>query len=323
MTIPQSATPLRFSTDMFAPSERVTAWREFVGHGLLKLDIEPSNGEFHAEATFRSLPGLGVVTGKTTASRNQRSRHLLDSDDFLFSIVRAGQSRFAACGREAISSVGDAVLVGGGEGGVKDARTECEFVSLRVPRRAIGSIVAGLNDLICRRIPAGTPALRLLARYLDVLDDTAILATPCLQQHVATHVHDLIALALGASGEAAEVARNRGGQAARLRAIKDDVAQNLEQGDISLGAIAARHRVSPRYLQKLFDSDGTTFSEYVLGQRLAHAHHALSDPRRAAEKIASIAFAAGFGDISYFYRAFRRRYDVLPTDVRAAARRPN
>jgi AraC-like DNA-binding protein len=31
-------------------------------------------------------------------------------------------------------------------------------------------------------------------------------------------------------------------------------------------------------------------------------------------------FAAGFGDVSYFYRAFRRRYDVLPTDVRVQAR---
>jgi AraC-like DNA-binding protein len=82
-----------------------------------------------------------------------------------------------------------------------------------------------------------------------------------------------------------------------------------------------RHRVSPRYVQKLFDSDGTTFSEYVLSHRLVHAHRALSDPRRAAEKIATIAFAAGFGDVSYFYRAFRRRYDMLPSDLRAAARR--
>jgi AraC-like DNA-binding protein len=32
------------------------------------------------------------------------------------------------------------------------------------------------------------------------------------------------------------------------------------------------------------------------------------------------AFAAGFGDVSYFYRAFRRRYGMLPSDVRAQAR---
>ena len=60
---------------------------------------------------------------------------------------------------------------------------------------------------------------------------------------------------------------------------------------------------------------------YVLGQRLAHAHRLLTDPSRAGEKIATIAFAAGFGDVSYFYRAFRRRYDVLPSDLRAQAGR--
>ena len=60
-----------------------------------------------------------------------------------------------------------------------------------------------------------------------------------------------------------------------------------------------------------------TFSEYVLDLRLTLAHRLLSDPRRAREKIASVALEAGFGDVSYFYRAFRRRYDVLPTDVRA------
>jgi hypothetical protein len=30
--------------------------------------------------------------------------------------------------------------------------------------------------------------------------------------------------------------------------------------------------------------------------------------------------AAGLGDVSYFHRAFRRRYDLLPADVRARAR---
>jgi len=52
---------------------------------------------------------------------------------------------------------------------------------------------------------------------------------------------------------------------------------------------------------------------------LSRAHQLLTDPRRSREKIASIALDAGFGDVSYFYRAFRRRYDLLPTDVRGQA----
>ena len=40
---------------------------------------------------------------------------------------------------------------------------------------------------------------------------------------------------------------------------------------------------------------------------------------RTAEKIAGIALDAGFGDLSYFNQAFRRRYGAAPSDVRAQA----
>jgi AraC-like DNA-binding protein len=146
------------------------------------------------------------------------------------------------------------------------------------------------------------------------------IATPDLQRLTVAHVYDLMALTLGATGDAASAAEDRGLRAARLRAVKEDIVRNLEYGDVSVAAIAARHRISPRYLRKLFEREGMTFSEYVLEQRLALAHRLLSDPRHAGDKIASVAFAAGFGDVSYFYRAFRHRYDLLPTDVRAQAR---
>jgi transcriptional regulator GlxA family with amidase domain len=46
-------------------------------------------------------------------------------------------------------------------------------------------------------------------------------------------------------------------------------------------------------------------------QRLAFAHRLLSDPLRAGVKISTIALDAGFGDLSFFNRAFRRRYSAL------------
>jgi len=69
----------------------------------------------------------------------------------------------------------------------------------------------------------------------------------------------------------------------------------------------------------LFESEGTTFTEYVLAQRLAHAHRMLTDPRRAVDKISTIASDAGFNDLSYFNRTFRRRFGATPSDVRMGA----
>ncbi|RUU46363.1 AraC family transcriptional regulator [Mesorhizobium sp. M6A.T.Ca.TU.002.02.2.1] len=38
--------------------------------------------------------------------------------------------------------------------------------------------------------------------------------------------------------------------------------------------------------------------------------------RDADWTISSIAFEAGFGDLSYFHRAFRRLYGATPSDIR-------
>jgi len=84
--------------------------------------------------------------------------------------------------------------------------------------------------------------------------------------------------------------------------------------------LAARHHCTERCVQRLFEREGTTFTEYVVAQRLANAHRMLSDPRRDGDKIGTIAFECGFGDVSYFNRAFRRSYGSAPSDIRAQAR---
>ena len=87
-----------------------------------------------------------------------------------------------------------------------------------------------------------------------------------------------------------------------------------------MSALAARQHCTARFVQRLFELEGTTFTEYVLAERLALAQRMLTDPRRAGEKISSIAYDCGFGDVSYFNRMFRRRYGAVPSEVRAQAR---
>jgi AraC-like DNA-binding protein len=73
-------------------------------------------------------------------------------------------------------------------------------------------------------------------------------------------------------------------------------------------------------VQILFESEGTTFSRFLLDQRLARAHRMLSDPRLAERTISALAYEAGFGDLSHFNRAFRRCYGESSSDVRASIR---
>jgi AraC-like DNA-binding protein len=109
-------------------------------------------------------------------------------------------------------------------------------------------------------------------------------------------------------------------RAARLSVIKADIAANLSDCDLKAATVAARQGVTPRYVHKLFESEGTSFSEFVLSQRLGRAYRIFSDPRFFDRLISSIAFETGFGDLSHFNHCFRRRYGVTPSDVRAQAK---
>jgi AraC-like DNA-binding protein len=177
-----------------------------------------------------------------------------------------------------------------------------------------------MDALIARRIPAETEALRLLSRYLALAQEERLLAAPELQKVFTRHVVDLLALCVGATREATETARSRGLRAARLHAIRQDVLRALHRPDLSVRLIARWHGVTPRYVQALFDEDGSTFTRFVLEERLKGVHQALSDESRRTVPISAIAYEMGFTDLSNFNRAFRQRFGQTPTDIRAAAR---
>ncbi len=130
------------------------------------------------------------------------------------------------------------------------------------------------------------------------------------------HVQDLLALSIGPSADYAETARTRGLRAARLKLAKAYIVAHSHRRDISIGSVAASLSVTPRYVQRLFEADGTTFSEFLIGQRLARAHRLLREPDCSHTAISNIAYDAGFGDLSYFNRRFRRLYGLTPREVR-------
>src|SRR5262249_1363567 len=193
---------------------------------------------------------------------------------------------------------------------------QVRFVGLRLPLGALSPLVPDLDHSEIRVIPRATPALNLLRRYLRLIAQESALATADLQRAAATHVYDLAALALGTTADGAERARTRGVRAARLEAIKADITAHLDEANLSIATVATRNGVTLRYLQKLFETDGTSFSEFVVGRRLANAYRMLTNPFQSHRAISNIAYDVGFNDLSYFNRAFRRRYGSTPSEVR-------
>jgi AraC-like DNA-binding protein len=265
---------------------------------------------------IRKLPGLGLLSGTVDGIRHEHRREDND-DDFSFHLNLRGLSLVAARGRETVLRDGDAMLLSYTESRTIARPGSVYHRVLRLPRAALAPLLPKIDDAVLRAIPCATGALRLLSHYAGALMDDPALEVPETRQLVVTHLCDLIAITLGATGAAAAVAERRGIRAARLRAIKSDIEAHLTDPGLSPPAVAERQRISDSYIRKLFDDDGTSFTDFVLARRLVKAHRLLTDPRWANQNIASIAFASGFGDLSYFNRTFKRLYGATPSDVRS------
>lgn len=106
----------------------------------------------------------------------------------------------------------------------------------------------------------------------------------------------------------------------RLLPVKRYIDDHLRDGDLDVSRVAGVLNVTPRYVQKLFQREGTTFSKYLLERRLDEARKLLLR-NGPAHPIGATAYDVGFGDISYFNRTFRKRYGVAPSAVREDAQR--
>jgi AraC-like DNA-binding protein len=72
-----------------------------------------------------------------------------------------------------------------------------------------------------------------------------------------------------------------------------------------------------RYSREFKEAFGISFREYLVRLRLKEAARLLENPQA---RVAQVAYAVGFNDMSYFSRMFKRYFGVLPSSVQVAGR---
>ncbi len=211
---------------------------------------------------------------------------------------------------------GEAFLWPGDEAGSSRYVTPTtRLLNIALPRSVFTGPLKLLDSVSGRRLPA-SPELRLLATYAGAFLDEYPELQPEAAQKVAGHIQDLALVALGAHRGLAAQEHEQGVRAARLTSMKADIDAHLFDPELSVAWLLRRHRVSERYLRSLFESEGTSFTDYVLNGRLAHVYRRILDPRERTTRISVIAYDSGFNDLSWFNRVFRRYYGMTPSDMR-------
>jgi hypothetical protein len=193
--------PVRFSTRDLPKQDRVAIWREIIGRKVVRLDLEPlSDRPFHSEVYVQALPGLAMMRGVISDHQVARTPELIadGNSDFRLEIRCSGRESMTQRGREVVLGNGDAALISCSET-VSALQSPGKFLGIHVPFADLSAMVPNVQDAILRPIPRDTRALGLLVKYLSVVQDNDELATPELRRAVVCHIHDLIALSIGAS----------------------------------------------------------------------------------------------------------------------------
>jgi AraC-like DNA-binding protein len=304
---------MQFSTAGVPRAKRADMLGGLRERGILPIEPVP-DGVADVAISKWFLPSASLLAGNLSGVRQFGAPTDDDSDDDVFFGVNiSGTSVVSQAGQTIAIGDGDAIFISLAQGPFSVVRAApTRFIGLRLQRSVVTAMSSNTDDPRLRRVPRASDALSLFTKYIQATLDTHMFASPVMARTVVNHLADLVALSLGAS----PASQARGVKAARLQTIKADIEANLTVGPLAVADVAARHGVTPRYVHKLFETEGTTYTRYVLRRRLDQAHRRLRDPSGATQTISSIAYDVGFTDLSCFNRTFRQQYDATPSDIR-------
>ncbi|MEK9521683.1 GlxA family transcriptional regulator [Streptomyces venezuelae] len=137
-----------------------------------------------------------------------------------------------------------------------------------------------------------------------------------LGRDVALTVARHLVVFLRRPGNQAQFSVQLAAQTARREPLRDLQQWITEHpaDDLSVEALAARARLSPRHFARAFHAEtGTTPGRYVDRVRLEHARRLLEETSRGVEEVAR---ASGYGTPEAMRRAFTRSLGTAPADYR-------
>lgn len=289
--------------------------RELMGIGIVPLQDGPG---FTVTVNALVLPGIRIVEGLSDPLVCERTTAMLadGQDDFMLDVMTTPVQLTLEKRWQIEVRAGDGILYPLNRPW-RMVHDRADVRCLRFSRALLAPHLPDLDAVPVRVLRPEDGLLGLLMGYAGLVYKGGTGQDPALAAAMSHHLIELAAHALLKDSAKPMAPETRQSVAAmRLDLFKADIQRSLGDHAFDINRLARRHKVSPRYIQMLFADSGTTFTEFLRQQRLAKAYRLLSDPAMAGQNVADLAYAAGFGDLSHFNRAFRRHFGATPREIR-------
>ncbi len=307
------------STEAFEGQAKFDFWHEVCRSSIVGINCQPiDRGRFNGSAKGIMLDSTRVLNVSVAPHRAFRQPEaLLDPDPagVFVVFVTSGSMHIEQDGRQANIRQGDGVF------GVVDrpfVATCNDWVSFSMVRLPRSMWMRGdrCEEALTARSLADVKGFGAMmygfvsdfSRQVESLDNYAIdrLSHVCI---------DLLESCFDVMADDVDDDRASYKSATLLR-VKQFIETNVESEKLSGHWVAAEMRLSHRYLNRLFESEGTSLVRYIWTRRLERAAKNLGNPRLRRSSISTIAHNLGFKNTSHFSYAFRGRFGLSPSDYR-------
>jgi AraC family transcriptional activator of tynA and feaB len=304
-------------------SQRVAYWNDIARRTLTMLDAEPLDAsDFSGQIRHASFGDIRLAELRADASRvYHRRAHITHAADesCLLQVQLSGRSLNKQDGREVWLTPGDFTLRDCTRPYEVHVNEPVSMLALRIPGAMFRRYVAHPENLAAVAVSGASGPGGLVSRF--VRDLWSKLETLPNAEFAARLVPPLLELIAAAYLTVPQAKAHRSPLTATRRLqIMNYIDSRLDDPELSPQTLAARFRISTRYLHRLFEPDLETPAKYILRRRLEACARALSSALHLDRSITFIAYQNGFNSLAHFSKVFRDEYGVSPGDYRRGLR---
>lgn len=308
----------RFSSRLVEESKRKDALAETY-MPLCGMDVAICNETVDVEVAVRGLSRLAIADSHLMDHRAERNQsHIATGDDSMLLVIpREGAvSVFHKKQHGGFFKPGEMHVIPLDSPFVTENRGYLHVTGINLPGAFLEQHMVSPDKIVGQTLrPVHQDAYQLLLGYVDSVHARGENVTEEVSRLADLHIMDLVALALGLDEESAEVSLTRGYTYARFVAMKKRIKEQMLDPDLSAESVARHFALSLPAMRKCFREFDTTFTDFLNATRLDWVYEQLLNPVNNRSSISTLAYKAGFNNLAWFNRAFKRKFGITPSEV--------
>ena len=311
-----------FSTEQVPSTASLAAWRDFLSEVYYCVDVKLRGGDEAIrgrllEATLGSIGCSNFRSSEQRVFRYAAAAKHDSQENFVFIFPISNELYFNQRGRSGFVSAGDVAILNSSEYYEAACDDEFENVTLKIPSQLLRNRLAAIDNLCARKNFANLTLSRTLGQMVKEIMKPDYPWASNASEKLSNIVLDLICLMLDSKQrDVQEEIENRSLTHVIYKRLTAYMQANLRDSSLTPTKVANAHRISTRYLFKIFQQHGTTFGHELMEMRLQAARQQTLVVSQTGLTLQQIAFLCGFSHQSHFSTRYRERFGESPRDSR-------